>query len=98
MVQIVSTIRLAEALKLEGYPLPDECSDVSLEMPVAGAMMLRYSVFVTTENLPKLGRALIRLCQPIGGHLPGCDWDEVHLRYNCVEGCPIKRINDGPRI
>jgi hypothetical protein len=52
---------LYDALKKEGYNLPDECGDAELHMPVDGVFQLRFVVNVTRENLAKLGRALIRV-------------------------------------
>lgn len=52
---------LYDALIAEGFPLPKECRDVRLVMPVDGACVLDYSVFLFGEDLEKLGRALVRV-------------------------------------
>lgn len=53
--------RLYEALKAEGFVLPDECGDIHLVMPVDGVFRLEYSVMLTGKSLEQLGRALARL-------------------------------------
>lgn len=30
-----------------------------------------------------------------GGHLVDCVWDAANLQYVCVDGCEIKRLNEG---
>ncbi len=57
---------LYEALKEEGYELPEECCDVELLMPVDGIFKLRFEVNVTSENLAKIGRAYVRLAERAG--------------------------------
>ena len=59
--RLMSTRRLAEALKAEGFPLPEDCSEVRLVMGVNQAMLLQFDVYVRAENLVRLGRALIRI-------------------------------------
>jgi hypothetical protein len=49
---------LYNALKKEGFPLPDECNDVQLSMPVDGIFQLHYIVNLTPEELQRIGRAL----------------------------------------
>jgi hypothetical protein len=61
MSGIVGTFGLYEALKTVGFPIPSECRNVELHMGVDAAFILHYEVFVTDENLVKLGRALQRL-------------------------------------
>ena len=61
---LISTARLADALKAEGFPVPDQCAEARLLMPVRGVFTIEYRVFVTSENLGKLGRALQRLDAP----------------------------------
>lgn len=56
---IATSYRLAEALKAEGFPLPVECASVRLLMSGPGEpMMLQYDVYLSTDDLAKLGRAL----------------------------------------
>ena len=66
---LVSTRGLAEALKAEGFPIPEHCAEARLLMPATGAFMLEYRVFVTADYLGQLGRALQRLGgdDPTGG-------------------------------
>ncbi len=52
---------LIEALKAEGYPVPEECADVRLSIPVDGALELHLVQFLTSERLAQLGRALARM-------------------------------------
>ena len=52
---------LYDALKAEGFELPDECGDVQLTMPVDGIFQLHYTVNVMPEDLAKIGRALARM-------------------------------------
>ena len=49
---------LYRALKRVGFPLPEECGDVLLEMRADGLMQLKYSIFVWGEQLVKLSQAL----------------------------------------
>jgi hypothetical protein len=63
MSRIIGTFRLLEALMAEGFPIPDECREARLVMGVDCALVIQYEVFVTDENLLKLGRALQRLAQ-----------------------------------
>ena len=49
---------LYQALKAEGFDLPDECRDLRLTMPVEGVFVLHYEVNVYGERLAKVGRAL----------------------------------------
>lgn len=30
----------------------------------------------------------------LGGHLEACRWNDIQKRYECAEGCEIKRLND----
>jgi hypothetical protein len=59
---------LYNALVAEGFELPEECSDVQLEMPIDGIFRLHYSVNVTGDNLAKLGRALTRIGEQHAGN------------------------------
>jgi hypothetical protein len=60
MQYVISGNALALALQPEGL-LPAECRDVSLQMPVDGALTIKYEVNVTEEDVPKLIRALHRV-------------------------------------
>jgi hypothetical protein len=56
-----SGTELYNALRAEGFDLPDECGDVQLLMPIDGIFQLHYAINVTGENLAKLGRALTKI-------------------------------------
>lgn len=58
MARIIHSKRLADALKAEGYPLPEACAEVRIVIRPTGAIMFQYDVFATDEILGKLGRAL----------------------------------------
>ncbi len=63
MARVISTYGLYEALKAEGFLLPDECADVQMLMPIDGMYQLAYKVNLRDEDLVKLGRALVRLAE-----------------------------------
>lgn len=44
MANIMAGYGLYEALKDEGYVLPDECGDVEMRLPVDGIVQLAYIV------------------------------------------------------
>lgn len=52
---------LYDALKAEGFILPNECAEVRLLMPIEGLFQLNYTVNLTDEDLVKVGRALARI-------------------------------------
>lgn len=52
---------LYEALKAEGFLLPDECADVRLLMPVDGIWQMQYRVNLSMEDFEKVSRAFIRI-------------------------------------
>lgn len=58
---MTSGTNLYRALLAEGFELPKNCGDVEMELPVAGAIILRYRVFLDGEDLQKVGRALERM-------------------------------------
>lgn len=62
--RLMTTYALKEALEAEGFPLPADCGEVRLVLGVHKAMMLEYDVFVSGENLARLGRALLRIAEP----------------------------------
>ena len=53
--------QLYDALKAEGYVLPDECADVEMTLPVDGVMQLKLIVNLTGESLQQFGRALVAI-------------------------------------
>lgn len=57
----LSTFMLVEALEAEGFPLPAGCREARLVMANDSAMLIQYDVFVTSDELAQLGRALQRL-------------------------------------
>jgi len=59
----MSTRPLDAALKAEGFPLPENCREVRLVLGVDAAMLLQYDVFVTSEDLDRLGRAFVRMAE-----------------------------------
>ena len=63
MARVISTYGLYQALKDEGFNLPDECVDVEMKMPVDGVYQLHYVVNLTDERLAKFGRALVRMAE-----------------------------------
>ena len=36
----------------------------------------------------------LKLVKGEGGHLADCRWDSARLRYDCADGCEIKKINE----
>lgn len=54
---------LYQALKDEGFILPDECGDVEMRLPVDGVIQLAYIVNLTDERLAQFGRALVRMAE-----------------------------------
>lgn len=61
MAYVAVTPGLAQALEEVGFPLPDHCRNVSLEMGVDAAFVMKYEVLLTTEQLAKLGVALQKM-------------------------------------
>lgn len=53
--------RLYDALKAEGFHLPDECGDVQMTMPVDGLFQLHYTINLTADDLERIGKAFVRL-------------------------------------
>ena len=54
---------LYEALKAEGFVLPEECKDIKLVMPVDGVYQLEFVINLTDIRLAQLGRALTRIAE-----------------------------------
>jgi hypothetical protein len=52
---------LYNALKAEGFRLPDECVDVQLVTPVDGLYQIRYVCNLTHVQLQQIGRALAKI-------------------------------------
>jgi hypothetical protein len=52
------------ALLIEEGLCPPNCSVLELHVPAAGAIVIRYEVYVDTVDLPKIARALTRLAEP----------------------------------
>ena len=63
MSKAVSTYGLVGALKEQGFPLPDECREARLVMGSGSAFMLQTDQFLTTEDLGKIGRALVKMSE-----------------------------------
>lgn len=61
MSRVISTYKLYDTLKAEGFALPDECAEVYMTMPVDGMYQLHYTVNLRDEDLVKLGRALVKM-------------------------------------
>jgi hypothetical protein len=49
---------VAEALKAEGFPLPDNCREARVVMGAGSALMIQYDVFLADDDLVRLGKAL----------------------------------------
>jgi len=58
---------LYNALRAEGFDLPDNCGDVEMEWPVDGPYRLRYSILVDDKQMEQIGRALIGIAQKTRG-------------------------------
>jgi hypothetical protein len=54
-------ISLFAALRAEGYELPKNTVDVTIELPIDGACVLAFRVWLEQEDLAKVGRALARM-------------------------------------
>ena len=70
MIHPIGGYGLYDALKAEGYELPDECGDVEIRMPVDGAIQLALIVNLTNGpdgSLVKFGKALVRMAEINGG-------------------------------
>lgn len=59
--KVISGTDFYNALKAEGFELPDECGDVHMIVPVDGLIQLHYTVNVRHEDLVKIGKALARM-------------------------------------
>lgn len=60
-VPVYAAPLLYQALLAEGFVLPEECGDVSLELPVDGITQLVCRINITPRNVAQIGRALCRL-------------------------------------
>lgn len=64
MINYAASHTLYTELKAEGYLLPDDCVDVELvAQAVDSPMQIKFTCFVTQENLAKIGRALVRMSE-----------------------------------
>ena len=63
MRHLMSTRNLADALKAEGFAIPENCAEARLIMGPNDPFVIEYRVFVDGANLDRLGRALQRLAQ-----------------------------------
>lgn len=63
MNKVITHVGLPEALEAEGFELPEACREVRLIMGIDEAFMLQFDVFLTPENMAKLGRALQKLAE-----------------------------------
>lgn len=61
MSQAVSSMTLADALEAEGFSFPKECREVRLIAAVNSALMIQYDVFLTPDDLIRVGKALQRI-------------------------------------
>src|SRR4029450_451179 len=61
VMAIMTTRALYEAVKAEGFPLPENCGEVLVVMGVNAVMLLQYDVFITDENLARLGLGFLRM-------------------------------------
>lgn len=52
---------LYDALVAEGFHLPRECGDISMELPVDGVPRLHYVVRMSGDDLERWGKALARI-------------------------------------
>jgi hypothetical protein len=59
----MTTRALHAALQVEGFTLPENCREVRLILGVDAVMLLQFDVFVTDENLARLGRAFLRMSE-----------------------------------
>jgi len=69
--------QLYDALKAEGYILPDECSDVEMTLPVDGIMQLKLIVNLTGESLQQFGRALVAIGSATQEDLPVAQFKQI---------------------
>lgn len=60
-MRVRATGDLPRLLEDEGFALPKECREARLVMGVDSALMIQYDVFLTSQDLVRLGRALQRL-------------------------------------
>lgn len=67
MIAITNDPSLYDALKAEGYVLPDETSHVAIDIPADGVMQLVLRINLTPETTAQVGRALQRMGQGNAG-------------------------------
>lgn len=73
---------LYEALKAEGFLLPDECSEVYMTTPIDGLPQLHYTVNLRNDDLTKVGRAL----QQMAGSGPTANETYLGHAFNPLTG------------
>jgi hypothetical protein len=54
---------LYEALKAEGWTMPEGCGDVEILLPVDGVVQMKLNVLMTAEVLMQIGGALARIAK-----------------------------------
>jgi hypothetical protein len=67
--------RLRDALRAEGYELPEECAGVELTMPVDGIMQLKLVVNLTGKSLGQLANALQVIARETQDDVPVAQFD-----------------------
>jgi hypothetical protein len=63
MAQFSNTNHLVDALKAEGFPLPENCRHARLLVGVNTAFVMEYECNIADADLAKLGRALERVAE-----------------------------------
>jgi hypothetical protein len=58
-----TTWGLVDALKAEGFPVPENCVTARVDMSFDAPISLEYRVLLTAEQVAQLGRALARLAE-----------------------------------
>jgi len=61
--RIVGGMGLYEALKAEGFQLPDLCVEVRVVMGVDSALMIQFDCDLDDEKTAQFGRALVRMVE-----------------------------------
>lgn len=58
---IASAVPMIDALRAEGFPVPQHCQEARIMMTVDAVLCIHYEVWLTNEDLVKIGRALQRV-------------------------------------
>lgn len=61
MVSFPTTYDLGKLLTEEDFPLPAECIDVRIEMPVDGCFEIIYRCHLTGEDLETIGKVFAKM-------------------------------------